>query len=1135
MAGQTGYITADELYGRILQVIDRVGQGSNDSEWQTTTGLNSLMHETLVLACTEGLRHTNYRFGNLSSEVDALCKRHHVKPKDRVSIQRMRRNSNISRPLSPADQLYDCRALSLFVSAVFGVAVPHAIASRVPLHDRPTADRRPIDYLYVRCTVEQWTDETISVSVDQDGATETLVVDYLHTPDFIDLTYLRAILREGMQMNLLNCSQQSGRIVPQLVVVEPDYLVDISVLAACFEDYGHHPLLYLLNRMKPRANTRHTLLGNLAGSILDDAVNHPGTPFAATLRRNFNEKALEFATCPDFQPQAFKEEALRQAAHISQAVEEMFRQQYRRQDALLEPSFVSERLGLQGRVDLMTADMQLLVEQKAGRNIFIERHTRSRHGSIHVEKHYVQALLYYGLMEYNFRKSRHQTDIRLLYSRYPSTEGMVGVEYLQKLFREAIRLRNLIVAQEYDIALNGFDSYLDLLKPENINTEHLDGFFFRDYLLPPLLQLTTPLHCLSGLERSYFCRMMTFVAREQLLAKVGAAGAQGGAASDLWNMPLSEKLQAGNILLGLSVAKRERTLAEGGYDLITLRSSVPVDKTAAAPNFRRGDMVYLYAYPANTTPDARQHILFKGTLAEVGTDTFVVHLNEAQQNPALFIPETHAPDRHPIDAPGVRRSSSSAPMSYAVEHAASDVGATSAIAGLHSFCTAPRDRRDLLLGQRNPQCTAARMLSRPYHPAYDNIVLGAKQADDYYLIIGPPGTGKTSMALQFLVRELTETDGCLLLTAYTNRAVDEICAMLSAHGFDYLRLGNAYSCDPLYRDHLLGGETSGEAGRQKGGLSLDTIRLRISQTPIICATTSTLAARPFIFSLKTFSTIIVDEASQILEPNIIGLLCQNPSSKFILIGDHKQLPAVVRQSERESAVSDPRLQAIGLDNCRNSLFERLLRLERRAGRSTFLGTLNRHGRMHPDIAAWPSDRFYAREQLQPVPLPHQQEVSPQPRIRFIPTPPPTSPTVAEGQGEASLVAHLLKEVSEAYGPDFSAQTTVGVIVPYRSQIALIRQEVARLRLPALQDVSIDTVERYQGSQRDVIIYSFAVNHRYQLDFLTANTFYEDGRPIDRKLNVALTRARRQLILVGREPILRQVPLFADLLDYISTF
>jgi len=78
------------------------------------------------------------------------------------------------------------------------------------------------------------------------------------------------------------------------------------------------------------------------------------------------------------------------------------------------------------------------------------------------------------------------------------------------------------------------------------------------------------------------------------------------------------------------------------------------------------------------------------------------------------------------------------------------------------------------------------------------------------------------------------------------------------------------------------------------------------------------------------------------------------------------------------------------------------------------------------------------------------------------------------------------------------------------------------------------VERYQGSQRDVIIYDFGIDRLYQLDFLTASTFTDDeGQTVDRKLNVALTRARRQMLLVGDARLLRHNPLLRQLIDNYS--
>lgn len=84
---------------------------------------------------------------------------------------------------------------------------------------------------------------------------------------------------------------------------------------------------------------------------------------------------------------------------------------------------------------------------------------------------------------------------------------------------------------------------------------------------------------------------------------------------------------------------------------------------------------------------------------------------------------------------------------------------------------------------------------------------------------------------------------------------------------------------------------------------------------------------------------------------------------------------------------------------------------------------------------------------------------------------------------------------------------------------MIRKEISLTGIPELSEISIDTVERYQGSQRDVIIYSFTIQNLSQLNFLTANTFQEGEFTIDRKLNVAITRARKQLLLTGNPEIL----------------
>ena len=1137
---------AHELFSRIVDIL------SAPSEAQAL-----IMHETLVIACHEGLKNTRHGFGNLSSQVESLCRQHNIAPQDIVAIQKMRRHSNSNAPILPEDVAYDCRALAIFVSAVVQEAIPSFLVGKIPARGRTTENIQITNYRYIRCIVREWDDSTIQVAVtNQDSSEEHLLVDYMNTPDYIDFSYLRPMLREGMQLNLLDCTVTRKKVVPRLIVVEPDYLIDISTIANCFETYGHHPLLFTVNRLTPRLSNKHIVLGNFAGSALDDIINHPaGYDIKETFRSNFKEKALDYATCPDFDAASFKQDAERQVENIKGIVDEIF-QTFDREKAILEPSFVCERLGIQGRVDLMTTDLKLLVEQKSGKNTFIERKYKNPHGSLHVEKHYVQVLLYYGILQYNFQLSPKNAHIQLLYSKYPLPDGLLEVEPLQKLIREAIRFRNQAVATEFWMAENGFDRMLPLLTPQTLNVEKQNDNFYNRYLLPQLTETLAPLHQLNDLERAYFTRMMTFVIKEQLVSKVGVQEGVGNSNADLWNMPLAEKKETGNIYTRLTIIEKERSSSFNGYDTITL--TVPQQGEDFLPNFRRGDMIYLYSYKKNEAPDVRQSILFKGSLQEIHGDSITVHLNDGQQNPDLISGDY-----------------------FAIEHAGSDIGGTSAIRSLYTFITSNEERRQLLLGQRVPCVDKSLTLSRSYHPDYDEIILKAKQAQDYFLLIGPPGTGKTSQALQFLVREqLTgniysqpssaysaedskhnkpsetintqhstpNTQTAILLLAYTNRAVDEICNMLTENELDYIRIGNEFSCDPKYSDHLLKEVLDDNA-------TLNSIKSTLADARIVVATTSTMNSNAALFNIKHFDLAIIDEASQILEPNIIGLLTvrhaeRRAIDRFILIGDHKQLPAVVQQSDAETEIDDGELLRINLFSCANSLFERLILTERAAGRTDFIGTLHKQGRMHPDIADFANRKFYAREQLECVPLAHQLEqtltynetsedetddVLKAHRMIFIPSKPCRQLNLSEkvNTEEARIITDLLRRLYRQLVNNFDPQKSVGVIVPYRNQIAMIRKEIEKLGIPELEEISIDTVERYQGSQRDIILYSFTIQSRYQLDFLTANTFYEDGQPVDRKLNVAITRARKQLILTGNEPTLRQNQIFAELIDYIK--
>ena len=156
--------------------------------------------------------------------------------------------------------------------------------------------------------------------------------------------------------------------------------------------------------------------------------------------------------------------------------------------------------------------------------------------------------------------------------------------------------------------------------------------------------------------------------------------------------------------------------------------------------------------------------------------------------------------------------------------------------------------------------------------------------------------------------------------------MDEICKMLTAitPEVDFIRIGSELSCDGVYRPHLIENVLESCSTRRE-------VQERMARCRIFVGTVATLSAKTELFRLKTFDVALIDEATQILEPQLLGLLCMrgvtggNAIGKFVLIGDHKQLPAVVLQSSEQSEIQDEGLRGIGLHNLKDSLFERLYR------------------------------------------------------------------------------------------------------------------------------------------------------------------------------------------------------------------
>ena len=943
-----------------------------------------------------------------------------------------------------------------------------------------------------------------------------LKVDYTTYPPFAGLSEQLVV---GTQLNLLSVTLQEDNIwYPELIVFEPDYLLDISALSECLQTYGNHPLNYLVSKFRPRETSHYILLGNAANQFLDDCVNeqpHQPATFERSIQKVFRNELLAYTSCDKIDREYFAR-AQEQFKYIRETVQAVFNSptcQIDKDGALLEPSFLCEHLGLQGRMDFLQGDFRNLIELKSGKAEGFGLNVRPK------ESHALQMALYKEVLYYSLDIPRDAVNTYLFYSQYPK---LFAERSAKAQIQRAIGLRNSIIANECIMKKDGGRSLIPAITTRLLNTHGVKGRLWEEYQRPQLEAFLAPFHTDETLLTDYFYTFTAFVSREQFLSKTGDVrqGSSQGFSST-WSSDTLTKLSAGNILTGLEISE---FIGDEGIEKVILK--MPQYGENFLPNFRQGDIVMLYERNGEED-NATNHQIIRGNVEQIDMHHITVCLRNKQRNTAIFTPQSL----------------------YAIEHDYMDSSYTALYKGLYALLTTPQHRRDLLLCRRQPETDTTLTINGHYpNSQIQEIVTKAKQAQDYFLLIGPPGTGKTSVALRSMVEEFHgDADNNILLLSYTNRAVDEICEMLEniSPAPTYMRIGSELSCEKVYRPHLTSNMMQTCTNRIQVRQKLDTIR-------IIVGTVSSICGHPELFELKHFNIAIIDEASQILEPQILGILCAHQGGqcavdKFILIGDHKQLPAVVLQRTEESRVTNKQLNDIGLTDCRNSLFERLLGRQKQ---SHAYAMLHRQGRMHPDISGFVNRQFY-NEQLDIVPVRHQQEplewihydkaddlqaLVATSRMKFIDIPyPPAEEPHKINRCEARQTAALVKAIHELCRQNnqpFNAARRIGIIVPFRNQIAMIANELALLDIEGTEEITIDTVERYQGSQRDIIIFSTTVSQRYQLDILSVSSI-TDGQTIDRKLNVALTRARKQMFIVGNAHLLNNLPIYKQLIEYAN--
>jgi DNA replication ATP-dependent helicase Dna2 len=347
---------------------------------------------------------------------------------------------------------------------------------------------------------------------------------------------------------------------------------------------------------------------------------------------------------------------------------------------------------------------------------------------------------------------------------------------------------------------------------------------------------------------------------------------------------------------------------------------------------------------------------------------------------------------------------------------------------------------------------------------------------------GPPGTGKTRIIPE-IVRRIS---GRLLLGAFTNTAVDKmLMALLDADpSVRFLRMGRAAD-SPELAARLSDPQDYFSEDLALKHRSVHAIRRVMDEAPIVAATAHRACTMPYI-RRRAFEMTIVDEAGQLTEPLTLGLTLR--ARRFVLIGDDRQLPPVVRTRE------------LGF-----SMFERLKKECEQSGKQS-LTLLDTQYRMHPLIMSV-SNRFFYDGRL-------RAGVSQDDRLPPDGAPVLMVPVDSHGSDrinveEADAVERIVRRYRRDYGVPADG---IGVVSPFRAQVVLLRKR--------LQDtgVTVDTIERFQGGERDIMILSLVRSR--------GGGFVFD----DRRFNVAVTRARRKLVFVAHPELFVN-----SRYEWISTF
>ena len=459
--------------------------------------------------------------------------------------------------------------------------------------------------------------------------------------------------------------------------------------------------------------------------------------------------------------------------------------------------------------------------------------------------------------------------------------------------------------------------------------------------------------------------------------------------------------------------------------------------------------------------------------------------------------------------------------------------------------------RDLFYGTQKALQFGFSPIRLPWlNPAQEQAVNEVLRAKDVMVVHGPPGTGKTTTLVE-AINETLMRESQVLVCAQSNMAVDWISEKLVDRGISVLRIGNPsrvndkmlgftyerrFEAHPDYPQLWAIRKAIRElrAHRKHGGSEnfhqkLERLKSRATELEIRINSTLFNEARVIASTLvgsnsrlmqgTKFNTLFIDEAAQALEA-----ACWIPirrATRVILAGDHCQLPPTIKSMAALKG---------GLGK---TLMERIV--ERKPEVVTLLRT---QYRMNEDIMRFSSDWFYHGKVVSAPQVRHRGILDYDIPMEWIAVEgeagEPGEEYVGSSFGrvnkrEAELTLDVLRRYFVKIGKQrvLDEQIDVGVISPYRAQVQYLRGSMKRDAFfkPFRHLVSVNTVDGFQGQERDVIVISLVrSNAEGQIGFL---------RDL-RRMNVAITRARMKLIILGDPATLCRHPFYKKLYDYVRS-